>query len=79
LWLEVRGNNRRHRIAYIPSLRTVTTCGTHVCFFHRGTIVTYKLSPNLRTIMKSPKKGVQIPTETLELEKLHTVLNSVRE
>ncbi|XP_060855178.1 dynein intermediate chain 2, ciliary-like [Metopolophium dirhodum] len=45
----------------------------------RGTIVTYKLSPNLRAIMKSPKKGVQIPTETLELEKLHTVLNSVRE
>ncbi|XP_027845899.2 LOW QUALITY PROTEIN: dynein intermediate chain 2, ciliary-like [Aphis gossypii] len=45
----------------------------------RCTVVTYKLSPNLRTIMKSPKKGVQIPTETLELEKLHTVLNSIRE
>jgi len=59
-------------------LRTVTT---HVFarLFNRCTVVTYKLSPNLRTIMKSPKKGVQIPTETLELEKLHTVLNSIRE
>ncbi|XP_026821468.1 dynein intermediate chain 1, axonemal-like [Rhopalosiphum maidis] len=43
------------------------------------TIATYKLSPNLRTIMKSPKKGVQIPTETLEFEKLHAVLNTIRE
>ncbi|VVC43937.1 Six-bladed beta-propeller, TolB-like,WD40-repeat-containing domain,WD40 repeat [Cinara cedri] len=44
----------------------------------KSMIVTFKLSPNLRTTLKSPKKGEQIPSEILEQNKLDEVLNQVR-
>lgn len=47
--------------------------------FRRSTVITFKLSPGLRVTIKPPKKGVQISAETLELEKLHAVLDSLRE
>lgn len=50
-----------------------------IVFSRRSTVVTLKLSPNLRTIMKPPKKGVQLSTEEMELEKLSKALESTRE
>lgn len=47
--------------------------------FFRSTIVALKMSPNLRLIMKAPKKGKHYTTQMLELEKLHKALDSTRE
>ncbi|XP_050420247.1 dynein axonemal intermediate chain 1-like [Adelges cooleyi] len=45
----------------------------------RSHVVTLKMSPNLRLVMKPPKKGKHYTTQMLELEKLHKVLDSTRE
>ncbi|KAL4121331.1 hypothetical protein QTP88_013865 [Uroleucon formosanum] len=45
----------------------------------KSTIVALKMSPNLRLIMKPPKKGKHYTTQMLELEKLHKALDSTRE
>lgn len=45
--------------------------------FSRATVLTFKLSPNLRVSMKPPKK-VQTTTEILEFEKLDNILETVR-
>lgn len=37
------------------------------------------MSPNLRLVMKPPKKGKHYTTQMLELEKLHKALDSTRE
>lgn len=47
--------------------------------FYRSTVVALKMSPNLRLIMKPPKKGKHYTTQMLELEKLHKALDSTRE
>uniref|UniRef100_A0A2S2QV56 Dynein intermediate chain 2, ciliary n=1 Tax=Sipha flava TaxID=143950 RepID=A0A2S2QV56_9HEMI len=44
----------------------------------RSTVITFKLSPGLRATMKSPKKGVLISVETMELEKLYAILDTFR-
>ncbi|XP_025200719.1 dynein intermediate chain 2, ciliary-like isoform X1 [Melanaphis sacchari] len=45
----------------------------------KSTVVALKMSPNLRLIMKPPKKGKHYTTQMLELEKLHKALDSTRE
>ncbi|VVC25456.1 WD40/YVTN repeat-like-containing domain,WD40 repeat,WD40-repeat-containing domain [Cinara cedri] len=45
----------------------------------KSTVITLKMSPNLRLVMKPPKKGKHYTTQMLELEKLHKALDSTRE
>lgn len=48
-------------------------------YIFRSTTIALKMSPNLRLLMKPPKKGKHYTTQMLELEKLHKALDSTRE
>lgn len=50
-----------------------------IYLFFRSTTIALKMSPNLRLVMKPPKKGKHYTTQMLELEKLHRALDSTRE
>lgn len=50
-----------------------------IFFFFRGTVTSLKLSPNLRLMVKPPKKQQNLDQSILQVQKLEKLLSLVRE